>query len=80
MAEAPDPPKQLHFIIPERLVILLSKHAEVGGLHVDVGGLCKAEQESEVSSLSSRSLIQTSQGQPRSQAPGEILREEAEAP
>lgn len=39
-----DPPKQLHFVISERFVVLLPKHAEVGGLHVDVGGLCKAEQ------------------------------------
>lgn len=39
-----DPPKQLHFIISERFVVLLRKHAEVGGLHVDVGGLCEVEQ------------------------------------
>lgn len=48
-----DPPEQLHFVIPERLVVLLPKHAEVGGLHVDVSGLCEVEQQSGVSSLPS---------------------------
>ena len=41
-------PEQLHFIIPKRLVVILPKHAEVGSLHVDVGSLREAEQESGV--------------------------------
>ena len=34
-----DPPKQLHLVIPEWLVVVLPEHAEVGGFHVDIGGL-----------------------------------------
>lgn len=51
----PHPPKQLHFVISERFVVLLPKHAEVGGLHVDIGGLCEAEQQSGISNLPSKS-------------------------
>lgn len=48
-----DLPKQLHFVIPKWLVVLLPKHAEVGSLHVDVGGLCKTQQQPGVSKLPS---------------------------